>query len=93
MSETTNPTTAKLATESGVLPLRSLQLIGVVGTEENRRALLRNAGGQIETVRVGDKTRQGRVAAIDDDAVILAGSTGSRILRMPAPTPAPRAAA
>ncbi|MFL4470879.1 pilus assembly protein PilP [Tateyamaria armeniaca] len=92
-TETTNATTADLATQRDVIPLRSLQLIGVVGPEEDRRALLRSSGGQIDTVRVGDALRQGTVVAIDDDAVILNAATGSRTLRIPQSTALPRVAA
>ena len=92
MTEPTNAITSKMATQRGVLPLRSLQLIGVVGPDDGRRALLRSAGGTIRTVRVGDQLRQGRVVAIDVDAVILSTGTGTRRLTIPA-APAPRVAA
>ncbi|WP_299725234.1 pilus assembly protein PilP [uncultured Tateyamaria sp.] len=89
----TNATTAELATQTGALPLNSLQLIGVAGTEDNRRALLRAGNGSIQTVQVGDNLRQGTVVAIADDAVILSSATGSRQLRMPQAPEAPRVAA
>lgn len=90
--ETTNAATARLATQTGVLPLRSLQLIGVTGPADNRRALLRTAGGQIQAVRTGDQLRQGRVVAISDSAVLLDAATGPRRLHMPTSS-RPRAAA
>lgn len=83
MAETTNATTAELATQNGVLPLGNLQLLGVVGTESNRRALLRMAGGQTRMVRVGDTVRHGTVVAIGDDRIVLAGSIGQRTLTLP----------
>ena len=92
MSDITNPTTANLATQTGLLPLRRLQLIGVAGPEDDRRALLRHANGQIETIRVGDTMRYGTVVAIDDDAVILQTASGTRTLHIPT-RPEPRAAA
>lgn len=92
MSDPTNPITSNTATKRGVLPLRSLQLIGVVGTDDARRALLRTAGGRIQTVQVGDTLRQGQVIAIDVDAVIL--STGGETRRLTIPSAsAPRVAA
>ncbi len=90
--DTTNPATADMATDRSALPLRRLQLIGVAGTPEDRGALLRRAGGNIQTVRVGDKLRQGTVVAIDDDAVILSGMGGTQTLHLPQVTQ-PRAAA
>lgn len=83
MAEKTNATTADLATQNGVLPLRNLQLLGVVGTESSRRALLRTAGGQTRMVRVGDTFRQGTVIAIGEDRVVLAGGVGQRTLTLP----------
>ena len=91
--QTTNATTARLATQNGQLPLGRLQLIGVVGSQDTRRALLRQPNGQIETVHLGDQLRQGTVVAIDDDAVILSTATGTRRLDMPAPPQAPPVAA
>ena len=99
MSEITNTATAEFATQISALPLHNLQLIGVFGTQEERRALLRNPDGTFRTVGVGDRLRQGTVAAIDTDTVILSKGTGTRRLTIPrAPdaetgTPQSRAAA
>ncbi|MEM6372959.1 MAG: hypothetical protein AAF727_09295 [Pseudomonadota bacterium] len=92
MSDTTNQTTAALATQTGVMPRHSLQLIGTAGSEDDRRALLRGAGGAIETVRVGDTVRQGTVVAISDRSLILNTMTGTRTLSIPT-GPEPRVAA
>jgi len=92
MSEITNTATAEFATQISALPLHSLQLIGVCGTEEERHALLRSADGTFQTVSVGDPVRKGSVVAIDDNAVILSTAAGTRRLTIPE-TPASRAAA
>lgn len=92
MPEKTNSTTADLATQTGILPLRSLQLIGTFTSENTRRALIRHAGGTIATVTVGDALRQSTVIAIDEGSVILNTAQGTRTLRIPAPQQA-RAAA
>ncbi|WP_299297881.1 hypothetical protein [uncultured Tateyamaria sp.] len=92
MSETTNRTTADHATQRSALPLRSLQVIGIMGTDDNRRALLRTPAGQIRQIVPGDRLRQGTVAAISVDAVILQTATGQRVLRLPE-VPGARAAA
>lgn len=84
MDTPTNPVTADAATQRGALPLRRLHLIGVAGAPDARRAMVRTPGGQIKTVQVGDEIRQGRVVAIDEDAVILSGPTGAQTLRLPA---------
>lgn len=83
MSDATNATTAQAATQVGALPLRKLHLIGVMGTPEARRALLRTSAGQVRQVRVGDTLRQGTVTAISDSAVYLHTSAGQRVLAMP----------
>ena len=90
MTEETNDITADLATQRGALPLRNLQLIGIAGTEEAPRALLRTAGGQTRLVSVGDSLRQGTVIAIGADRVVLNGGLGQRTLTLP---DQPRAAA
>jgi len=85
MTETTNTTTAELATQRRALPLRQLQLLGVAGTETERRALLRTAGGQTRLVRVGDQLPQGQIVAIGEDRVVLNGGLGQRTLTLPDP--------
>lgn len=90
MTEDTNDITAKLATERGALPLRQLQLLGIVGTPDARRALLRTAGGQTRLVVVGDHIRQGTVVAIGADRMVLSDTIGQRTLTLP---DAPKAAA
>ena len=83
MSEDTNDITADLATQRGALPLRNLQLLGVAGSNDNRRALLRTAGGQTRMVQVGDSLRQGTVMAIGEDRIVLNGGMGQRTLKLP----------
>lgn len=90
MTEQTNELTTDLATQRAALPLRQLQLLGVAGTEDARRALLRTPGGQTRTVRMGDSLRQGTVVAIGPDRLVLAGNLGQRVLTLP---DAPKAAA
>ncbi|MBY5932279.1 pilus assembly protein PilP [Tateyamaria omphalii] len=85
MSEETNEFTADLATQRGALPLRNLQLLGVAGSDTNRRALLRTAGGQTRMVQVGDSLRQGTVIAIGEDRIVLNGGMGQRTLTLPMP--------
>jgi len=92
-TEATTSIAAELATERGALQLHELQLVGLVGTPQDRRALLRRASGQIDMVRVGDTVRQGTVVAIDDEVVVLNAASGSRTLRFPKHPPAPRVAA
>ena len=80
----TNEATAFHATQRGALPLHRLMLIGVMGTGDTPRALLRTHAGQIRQVSVGDQLRQGTVVAIADDAITLAARNGSTtVMRIP----------
>lgn len=90
MTEQTNAITADLATQRDALSLRNLQLLGVVGTEDSRRALLRTPAGQTQMVIVGDSLRQGTVVAIGEDRIVLNGGLGQRTLTLP---DSPKAAA
>lgn len=90
MTKQTNDITADLATQRGALPLRNLQLLGIVGKDDTRRALLRTAGGQTRLAHVGDNLRQGIVVAIGEDQIVLNGGMGQRTLTLPK---TPRAAA
>jgi hypothetical protein len=92
MTPDTNPTTANLATEPSTLKLHKPSLIGIVGTPETRRALVRHANGQIETVTVGDALPPGTIVAISETAVMIQTRSGTITLTMPQPK-APRAAA
>ncbi|WP_147105946.1 pilus assembly protein PilP [Tateyamaria sp. syn59] len=85
MSEETNDITADLATQRAALPLRNLQLLGIAGSDSNRRALLRTGGGQTRMVQVGDSLRQGTVIAIGEDRIVLNGGMGQRTLTLPMP--------
>lgn len=84
MSDPTAPATAAdLATLPEALPLRGLQLIGIAGTQDAPRALLRSPNGKIETVGIGDTVRRRTVVAIDADAILLSSSHGTETLHMP----------
>ncbi|MCV2875165.1 hypothetical protein OE810_02735 [Rhodobacteraceae bacterium XHP0102] len=59
----------RAATNRNAINLRNTNLIGVTGSSNNRRALVRLASGRFVTVEVGDRLDGGRVAAIDDDSL------------------------
>ena len=83
MSTETNATTAHHATETEMLPLTRVHLIGIAGANGAHRALLRRRNGEVNVVVLGDETAFGTVVAIDASTVVLSGNTGTRILRMP----------
>ncbi len=64
------PTTASVARQATIrnaMNLGDMNLIGVYGTERNRRALVRLPSGRMVKVEVGDRLDGGRIAAIGRD--------------------------
>ena len=81
---TTDTATAEsLATEDSVLDTRSLSLIGTMGTDSLRRALVRFPNGRIEQVTVGDTLRGQRIDAIEPDRLLMSRNGRQSILEMP----------
>lgn len=71
-SAPTIPTTASVARQATIenaMPLNRINLIGVYGTPNSRRALLRLASGRYVKVEVGDRVDGGRVAAIGETSL------------------------
>lgn len=58
---------AREATQSRAINLRQVNLLGVMGTNSNRRALVRLSNGRVVTVRVGERFDDGQVTAIGDN--------------------------
>lgn len=54
------------ATQARAINLRQVNLIGVMGTSSNRRALVRLSNGRVLTVRVGESLDGGQVTAIGE---------------------------
>lgn len=73
----------KQATERNALNLRRVNLIGVYGTPEDRRALVRLGNGRYRKVKVGDRLDGGRVAAIGDSELRYTKRGRSVVLKMP----------
>lgn len=74
---------ARQATEENVLPLNRVALIGVYGSAQDRRALIRLPSGRYRKVKVGDRIDGGRISAIGADAVRYDKGGRARTLRMP----------
>ncbi|MGJ8622556.1 MAG: hypothetical protein ACSHW1_07250 [Yoonia sp.] len=60
---------ARAATQEGVIRLRDMNLIGVYGRSNARRALVRLSNGRYVRVEVGSELDGGQVTAIGDDAL------------------------
>ncbi|HAV07547.1 MAG TPA: hypothetical protein DEF12_01785 [Rhodobacteraceae bacterium] len=74
---------AKAATEKNVLNLSQVNLIGVYGTPQSRRALVRLANGRFQKVKVGDRVDGGRVVAISDAELRYQKGGRNVVLKMP----------
>ncbi len=61
-----NADVSRAATERNAIRLRNVNLIGVTGTNSDRRALVRLSSGRFVRVAVGDRLDGGRVAAIGE---------------------------
>ncbi|MGK7652180.1 hypothetical protein ACSQ76_07130 [Roseovarius sp. B08] len=79
----TPTTVARAATEKNALRMRQVNLIGVYGSNSNRRALVRLANGSYKKVKVGDRLDGGRVAAIGTSELRYVKSGRSVTLTMP----------
>lgn len=80
------PTTASVArnaTQQNAISLRKINLIGVYGANNNRRALVRLSTGRYRKVKVGDRIDGGRVAAISTSELRYVKNNRSVVLKMP----------
>ncbi|MEQ8294057.1 MAG: hypothetical protein RIA08_17790 [Roseovarius sp.] len=74
---------ARAATERKQISLRKLNLIGVYGKPNSRRALVRMANGSYQKVQVGDRLDGGQVAAIGESELRYVKGGRSVVLKMP----------
>jgi hypothetical protein len=79
----TRASVARQATVTGALNLGRTNLIGVFGTSNARYALVRESGGRLVRVKVGDRVDGGRVVAIG--ASDLSYQRGGDTLRLTMP--------
>ncbi len=74
---------ARAATETNAMQFQRVNLIGVYGTQSNRRALVRTSNGRYHKVKVGDRLDGGRVNAIGDGELSYQKGGRNIILQMP----------
>lgn len=74
---------ATLATQKSLLPLREMTLIGTMGTDNNRRALIRLPDGTISHVSIGDTLRGRRIDAIGPDRLLMSRNGRQQVLSLP----------
>ena len=73
---------AETATERRAINLRRVNLIGIFGSQANRRALVRMPNGQVVRVQVGDTLDGGRVSAIGDGELRYVRGGRNQVLRI-----------
>ncbi|KPQ06511.1 MAG: Type IV pilus biogenesis [Rhodobacteraceae bacterium HLUCCA12] len=78
----TSASVAEQATQARAINLRRLNLVGVFGTPDSRRALVRLSNGQVVRVRVGDTLDGGQVAAIGDNELRYVKNGRNEVLRV-----------
>lgn len=79
------PTAASVAaqaTEENAIRLRDVNLIGVFGSENSRRALVRLSNGRVVRVQVGDRLDGGQVAAIGESELRYVRNGRNEVLRI-----------
>lgn len=74
---------ARSATVRNAINLGKINLIGVYGTPNNRRALVRLSNGKYQKVQVGDRLDGGRVSAIGDSELRYTKGSRNLTLQMP----------
>ncbi len=79
----TRASVAAAATVTRGINLRQMNLIGVAGTANNRRALVRMSNGRVVQVRVGDRLDGGQVAAIGERQLRYVKGGRTHVLDIP----------
>ncbi len=69
-TEPTPANIASLATQKRALKRQQINLIGIFGSADKRRAILRLQYRRLQTVKVGDVLAGGRIADITEDKVL-----------------------
>jgi hypothetical protein len=79
----TSASIARAATDTNAIKLRKINLIGVYGTPNSRRALVRLPNGRYRKLVIGDRLDGGKVAAIGDTELRYIKRGRSVVLKMP----------
>lgn len=76
-------TVAQNATLDNAINLRNVNLIGIYGSNGDRRALVRLGNGRFQRITVGDRFDGGRVTAISANALSYTKNGRSLTLEVP----------
>ncbi|MEP3846404.1 MAG: hypothetical protein ABJM43_13810 [Paracoccaceae bacterium] len=83
MDTATNETTANAATDHATLPVGTLVLIGIFGSDTDLECLVRTDSGKIKRVKRGMQLDNATVAAIAHDRILLSRGPSTEILTFP----------
>lgn len=78
----TKTTVARAATVENAINLRKVNLMGVYGSNSDRRALVRLPSGRLTKVKVGDRVDGGLVQSISSSSLIYIKNGKSRTLKV-----------
>lgn len=78
----TRASVAKQATYANAIDLGKINLIGIMGSANDRRALIRTSNGRYVRVKVGDRFDGGRVASIGNGQLTYVKGSRTIVLRM-----------
>ncbi|MCX7566216.1 pilus assembly protein PilZ [Sulfitobacter sp. F26169L] len=77
----TPPEVEKLATQE--VRLDQTALIGIFGSSDTLKAMIRLPRGDTQTVTVGDRVAGGTVMAIGEDQLVLSRRGTQKVMRLP----------
>lgn len=78
----TSASVAREATQENAIRLNRVNLIGVFGTPNDRRALVRLSSGRVVRVQVGDRLDGGQVVAIGDSELRYSKDGRNEVIRI-----------
>ena len=82
-AETSELDYVETATTTDGIDLDVLNLIGIFGTENDRRALVRHSTGRVQKVAMGARVGGAKVVAIGKDSLFLKAGSSTHKLEMP----------
>mgnify|MGYP000692602927 CR=1 FL=1 len=82
-SSPTPANVAGTATQPGALDASELNLLGLFGTQQEMRALVRLPNGRVKTLRRGSRLARSKVLNIDAEGLLLQRGSDTRRIAMP----------
>ena len=74
---------ASLATKQSILNPSALIVLGIFGTDDDRKALVRTPDGRTGTHRAGDRIEGRAIVAVDDDSLLVRVNGRAHRLQLP----------